>query len=340
MESADTVGSGLAPAALMLHLRVLALVALALLPGCSGGYVTRAAPTPEAARFVTDDLVRFYGVFDALPPSVSIGDAARRFRDGYFEPGSDGLRAFRDRTGDDETFARHVLGRRDFYRAIRPVLLDSAAARALADSARLAYAALERIYPEARFPDVYLVVGKLSTAGTVRRPGLVLGAEHYASGPDVPTTALTAWQLQAISPPEERVPLVVHELIHAQQNRRGLRKRTLLRKALVEGCADYLTERLVGRHPYSDLEAWARPREAELWAAFEPDLDDADLHGWFYTIPDDPEQPVDVGYVIGAWICEAYVENAPDEAAALRDVIHLEDPERIYRESGYPMRFE
>ena len=316
---------------------ILSVLAFLSATGCSGP--PRFAPTPDAARVVTDDLARFYAVFDALPDSASVEVTADAFDAGYFRPGSDGLRAFRDRTGDTETFARAVLDRRRYYAAIRSGVLDVSVYRALRDSVRIAYRELELIYPDARFPDVYVVVGKLSTGGTPKRAGLVIGAEHYASGPNTPTDELTAWQQQAISGSGDLVPIVVHELMHAQQRR--VAQRTVLRRAVVEGCADYLTERLVGRHPYAAQEAWARPRAAELWAEFEQDLEDTDLGDWFYRVPDrpaEPGRPVDLGYVMGAWICQSYVENATDSEAALRDVIRVDDPERIVRESGFDGR--
>ncbi len=315
----------------MRHVLVLGLV-LAV-SACSGS--ARFAATPDDAQIVTADLERFYAVFDALPDSIALEDATRRFEQDYFEGGTDGLRAFRDRTGTPREFTEAVLARRQFYSAIRGRVLDAATHRAVADSARGAYRALESLYPEARFPDVYFVVGRLGTGGTAKRAGLVLGTEHFSSGDNVPTDELTAWQKQAISPPAERLPLVVHELMHAQQRPRGRQARTRLYEALREGCPDYLTERLIGRHPNQTTEAWAEPREAELWAEFQPGLEETDLGDWFYRTPADTERPVDLGYVVGAWICEAYVEQAPDLEAALRDVITLENVGRIYRESGY-----
>lgn len=324
-----------------MRLLVVPLVLL-VLAGCASAYRTITAPTPEEARIVTDDLARFYAVFDALPGGVSDEEAARYFEAGYFEPGSPGLRAFRERTGETLVFARAVLARRRFFSSIRETVLTRAADPTLADSVRAAYRALEAVYPEARFPDVYLLVGRLQTGGTLARPGLLVGAEHFALGPGVPRGELSAWQQTAVFPPEGLLPLIVHELMHAQQARRRP-PRTRLREALAEGCPDYLTERLVGRHPNSAEEAWARPREEALWREFSAGLRSEDLGDWFYRKPlrsSEPDRPKDLGYVLGAWICEAYVENAPDEEAALREVIRLDDPERVFRESGYAARFE
>ena len=320
----------------MRYALVSALVSALALAACSAP--ARFAPTPDQARIVTDDLARFYAVFDALPPDVE--GAARRFEAGYFEVGSDGLRAFRDRTGSPRDFTEAVLARRPFYAAIRETVLDEATHRAVADSVRQAYRDLEAVYPDARFPDVYFVVGRLGTGGTAKPTGLVVGTEHW-SGTDVPMDGFTPWQRQALSPPSERLPLVVHEMMHAQQRPRGRRPRTRLFVALQEGCPDYLTERLVGRHTNEAATAWAEPRWDALWAEFRAGLDETDLGDWFFRAPnrpDEPERPVDLGYAVGAEICRGYVERAPDLETALRDVIVLEDVGRIWRESGYAER--
>lgn len=316
-------------------LAVSAIVVLSIGVGCSG-FTVHSAETPEAALLVTDDLARFYAVFDALPEDASVDLAARAFRDGYFQPGTDGLRAFRDRTGDDETFAQAVLDRRRYYAAVRPVVLDRTGDHVLMDSVRAAYRALGAAYPDAVYPNVYAVIGKLGTGGTVKSPGVVIGAEHFAASDTTPTDELSAWeQRRAFIPYADRLPLIVHEAMHAQQAR--FPQRTRARRALAEGCPDYLTERFVGRHVNAEAERWAVSRRAALLAEFADGHDSDDLGDWFFRVPDrpdEPDRPVDLGYTVGKWMCQAYVERASDPAAALRDVIRLDDPDRIARESG------
>ena len=113
----------------------------------------------------------------------------------------DAILAPRRRLLPKRIFARSVLARRQFFGAIRETVLSSAPAPALADSIRTAYRALEAMYPGARFPDVYFIVGRLQTGGTIGRPGLLVGAEHYAYTPGVPRGELSAWQQTAIFPP-------------------------------------------------------------------------------------------------------------------------------------------
>jgi hypothetical protein len=43
----------------------------------------------------------------------------------------------------------------------------------------------------------------------------------------------------------------------------------------------------------------------------------------------------DLGYWVGYRICQSYYERATDKRRAVRDLVRLEDPDRILRESGY-----
>ena len=56
--------------------------------------------------------------------------------------------------------------------------------------------------------------------------------------------------------------------------------------------------------------------------------------GWLYGNPP-PGRPADLGYFIGYRIAEAYYAQAADKAAALRDILRVQDVERILAASGY-----
>lgn len=48
----------------------------------------------------------------------------------------------------------------------------------------------------------------------------------------------------------------------------------------------------------------------------------------------------DLGYFVGARICEAYYEQAADKQQAIRDLMFVSDPQAILEASGYAARFE
>lgn len=52
-----------------------------------------------------------------------------------------------------------------------------------------------------------------------------------------------------------------------------------------------------------------------------------------------PGWEADMGYWLGMQIAKAYVENAADPHAAIRELLALQDPAEILRKSGYAGKF-
>ena len=92
---------------------------------------------------------------------------------------------------------------------------------------------------------------------------MLIGTEQSASDPDTPLDELPAWA-QAGMPWhrfESLVGLVVHEAVHTQQKPMPAGQHdTLLRHALGEGIADFLSELAVGPWAEKDAAPDLRPR--------------------------------------------------------------------------------
>ncbi len=56
---------------------------------------------------------------------------------------------------------------------------------------------------------------------------------------------------------------------------------------------------------------------------------------WMFSHPSDPEQPVDLGYVIGARIVEAFYDKAEDKKQAVQEILSITDYESFLERSGY-----
>jgi hypothetical protein len=61
----------------------------------------------------------------------------------------------------------------------------------------------------------------------------------------------------------------------------------------------------------------------------------ADMTGWLYQGDAAADRPADLGYFVGARICRAYYDRAPDKAQALRTIFRLDDPEALLAASRY-----
>ena len=172
----------------------------------------------QPPTLVTSDIENFWRAFDASEPG-NRRDAIQRY---YFDPGSPGLQDFiRLRLRNAETLAAAIDALPNFYATIRENTLKIESQRELI---LLYLSRFQGVYPDAAFPPVYFLIGRVSTGGTFGPSGLLIGTEVFSLGPGVDASAI-----QERSPAFykamgtiEKLPLIVtHELVHAQQRYRG-----------------------------------------------------------------------------------------------------------------------
>ncbi|HMB53484.1 MAG TPA: hypothetical protein VKU40_09220, partial [Thermoanaerobaculia bacterium] len=293
---------------------------------------------PEDARLVTDDVDRFWRAYDAAMELDPEGDGrARAFREHYLEPGSDGLLDFYSaRIYSAGALADDVSERRAYYDAIRDNTLR---AHEATDDVRRAMRRMEEIYPPAIFPDVYFLVGRMTSGGTTGQAGLLIGTELFAVGDNVPEATIPAGAERMVKPIDQLPHIVAHELIHYQQQNLGVDD-TLLSAVLREGGADFVSD-LILPGAEAHYRSWGAANERRVWERFLADKDGTDTGDWLYnygTASDD--WPADLGYFVGERISAAYYERADDKAQAVRDLLELADPQAIWEASGYAERFE
>ena len=256
-----------------------------------------------------------------------------------------------------EQLAAAVTRRPHFYAGIRRGTLALDSLGGAVDEIRGAYRGLAALYPDAVFPPVYFLVGRLTSGGTTGPSGILLGAEMRGADPATPRDELTEWERGAVSNARGIPHLVAHELMHVEQQaaRRAdpraatADRRTLLAQSLDEGCADLLAD-LVTTGPAGTPRAVASvvtasdgegtrtyglTHERELWNEFRPVMLRSDAKGWLYEGDAAKGRPADLGYFVGARICRAYYERAEDKARAVRDILVMADPKAFAEASGY-----
>jgi len=202
---------------------------------------------------------------------------------------------------------------------------------------------LAALYPDARFRDVYFLIGNLYTGGTIGRSGMLVGTEQFASGPDTPRDEIPAWAQTVTRVNDFRsiVGLVVHEAVHTQQKPKPRGQQgTLLRDVLSEGVPDFLAELAVGPSPVnSPRETYGRAHEHDVWVDFQDEMEtDSTTKTWMYNgmvPPDKNHGAIDIGYWVGYRIAGAYYARAADKRAAVRELLELRDAEAILRASHY-----
>ncbi|WP_309642935.1 DUF2268 domain-containing putative Zn-dependent protease [Phenylobacterium sp.] len=301
--------------------RALAASAIVILAAAAGPAWAQSA---RQAVIVTDDVTRFYKVYDAAGGRPT---AEQLDRD-YFAKGSDNLRHFakvRNVTGT--RIADTLRTRPEIYVAARRCL---AVLPAVKRRLTTAFAKLARLYPEARLAPVAIVVGRGRPIGIADSAGVSMGLE-----------ALCAAEFMHPDLAARFVHTIAHEYGHIQQADAskdmapGDPDATVLRMSLMEGTGEFVAELISGQPGNHQHRAWTRGREAEIEAAFVADQDKTDLSAWLNNGPGTADKPGDLGYWVGHRIVKAYYDRAPDKLQALRDIFEMSDPKAFLAASGW-----
>ncbi len=288
-------------------------------------------PDPDAARLVSSDIPAFWRVFD----KASLQDAAGLFQREYIDPGSPGLHDFlKARIENGRVLAATVAARPRYYAAIRESTLAVDGDTAVKDAIRASFRRLKELYPEAVFPDVYFVIGRMNSAGTVSSHGLLIGVEMNARSEDTPVDELNAWERAVTGRIADLPNIVAHELIHIQQPPDGPND-NLLMQSLKEGGADFMGERISGGIINRVQRTYGDAHEQALWAEFEKDMRGTDISHWLYQGDRSKDRPADLGYYMGYKICESFYRRTTDKREAVRRILRISDAEAFLKESGY-----
>lgn len=337
----------------------------------------------DSVQLVTRDIPNFWRAYDQAAGKDS-AERVRIIETVYLQPGSPGLRDWmRVRLMNSDTVRARLAAagwpkaRRDslppdslrkvtapfyersaaeellravgkyprYYAAVRATTLSVDTNSRITQGIRRGLTRLAELYPEARFPNIYFLIGTLSTGGTVAPSGMLIGTEQSASDSTTPLDELPDWAQKNF--PNHRlahlVGLVVHEAVHTQQKPMPEGQHdTLLRHATGEGIADFLAELAVG--PWlanAPRQIYGRAHEHEVWVDFQDEMEiasDSIIRMWMYNgmvPPDKNHGAIDIGYWVGSRIAGAYYARAKDKRAAVRELLELRDAEAILRASRY-----
>lgn len=307
------------------------LLLLPALAAAAVGQTPQPNPDPERARLVTSDIPAFWRVFD----KATLQNAADLFQRDYIDPGSAGLHDFlKARIQNGRALAATVASRPHYYAAIRDSTLSVDGDTAVKDAIRASFRRLKEIYRDAVFPDVYFVIGRMNSAGTVSSNGLLIGVEMNARRDDTPVEELDDWA-RAVTGQIANLPhIVAHELIHIQQSQERGRE-TVLQQSLKEGSADFLGEKISGGIINRVQRTYGGAHQQALWTEFQKDMAGTDVSHWLYQGDRSKDRPADLGYYIGYKICEAFYNRTADKREAVRRILHVTDAAAFLKESSY-----
>jgi hypothetical protein len=297
---------------------------------CAG----RLGVSVESIQLVTSDIDRFWVAYPAAMRDTA--RAGQIFQEQYFAQASPGLREYfhRKYQGNAQQFARRITSRPGFYAYVKANTLAAAGQK---PQILAALRRLQVLYPAVRYDPVYLLVGGFA-GSTAQEPGLLIGVDQKACGPGVDESELTLVQRNRCASATELPGLIVHELIHNnQQPQDG----TLLSAAIREGMADFVAELVTGSlGSNARLHRYGNAHEQELWTAFARDMGGANTKNWLANPAQETvEKPCDLGYYVGYKICQAYYTQAADGNRALAELLQTKDFPALLQRSGYAARW-
>jgi hypothetical protein len=281
--------------------------------GCGVSKRMHASKKPQTAQMITTDIDHFWHAFD----KDNGKNQAMTYESEYLSKPSAGLKSFiKLRIGNANNLAKAIYENREQYERIRT---SSLALSSKESEIRSYFSRLNALYPKAVFPDVYFLIGRNNSGGTISSKGLLIGVEKYEDA--------------------DMIPIVVaHELVHYQQKYYfKLKSFTLLEQSIKEGSADFICELVTGTHPYKEIYRYGNNHEDELKAEFQQIMHrkwKEGWEGWMYGGAKEG-RPDDLGYWIGYQITKAYYDKAEDKKKAVKDILTIRNFDRFVREGGY-----
>jgi len=285
---------------------------------------------PKNAQLVTSDITNFWKAYDRAAK-----DPAHRrdiFQREYFDKGSVGLQDYYTlKIQNTDLFVKNQEAKPEFYKAIRPNTLQIAA---MTSQIRAGFLKLKELYPAARFPNVYFVIGRYTSGGTASANGMLIGADQMTGTPDTPLGELSLWERNNLGSLRDLPSIVAHEHIHALQKPSS--DPTLLKGAINEGMADFLAELTAGQNTNKRLQTYGLAHEKEIWADFTKEMAGKSWSNWIANSSQETaDKPADLGYFVGYQICKAYYEELPDKKQAVHDILNITDYPAFLKKSRY-----
>lgn len=286
---------------------------------------------PEKAKIITSDVHHFWDAYDLVQQDTTHArDIYKRY---YFDKASDGMQDYMGlKVASIDKFTRHIQSHPKLYTSIRENTLKVEAYKKEIQSS---FKNFKAIYPEAKFPDVYFVIGAFTSGGTISNAGLLIGTNQMSDGEGVDTEELDD-RTKLLMNKSKYIPNIVsHELIHFQQ--KHMKRDTItLGYAIKEGMADFMGELISGNTANEKIFDWAKGKEKKIWEDFKKDMYYNRSNNWIanYSTAAEDSYP-DLGYWVGYEICKSYYENSKDKEQAIYDMLHIRDYKKFLEDSKW-----
>jgi hypothetical protein len=280
---------------------------------------------PNKVLFVYDDVQNFLRAYDML---LAETDTVAILQAEYLDKGTPGLKMFIEKYGlTAEMLIKAIRKHPEKYATLHDMpdlLSDNSSVY------REAFVKLKHYIPDIVFPPTYFLIGAYRGIGSGSTEGQLISVEKW------------------VKPIDGKKTMIVHELVHFQQVMAvGYDKykalfgpeKSLLGLCIREGTAEFFADLVTGKITQEEAVDFTLKNEKRLWEWFTKEMHGRETGDWMWSLPNDPEQPRHVGYVIGHRIVEAYYKNAKDREQAVREILSVNDYSSFLERSGYEKRF-
>lgn len=257
-------------------------------------------------KFITSDITQFWESFD------QIDELGNKSFQSYLDEGTTGLKSFiPKRIINSDTLYRVVVDNYDFYlqNKILPQELKS-----VNEEIQFIYNRFSKLFPSAKVPTLYYVIGALSSDGAATKEGIIIALESFSETTSIP-------------------PLAAHELIHFNQS--DNHESTLLFQTLKEGAASFLGFLISGIHLQPSTFKYGDLHKERLMPEFVSLMKGSNYTDWLYSISRKDDRPYDLGYWLGFEICKAYYDQSTDKQVAIAEILDIKNAEEFLEKSGF-----
>lgn len=283
----------------------------------------------------TRDITHFWEAYDSLATSK---DSVSTFQRLYIDRATPGFVAFikaRDFTAKE--YVTLIKRYPKFWISIRPNTERIAARK---NEVEEVFKRFKILYPNFKAPKVCFAIGGLRTGGTTTSDLILIGSEIASADSITVKTEFKGWLEYVIGNTGDIVAMVAHEAVHTQQPNnaafiKGQMGHRLLSQSLREGAADFIGMKVTGFVINKTQYAYGIEHEAALWKEFQSQMLGNDYSAWLYNGNKSSERLADLGYFMGARICESYYNRAADKSKAIRDILRMKNNKKFLKRSGY-----
>ncbi|MET3112297.1 tetratricopeptide (TPR) repeat protein [Pedobacter sp. CG_S7] len=286
---------------------------------------------PSKAKFITEDVHRFWKAYDKANADTSNFKAI--FKKEYFEKASKGMDDYMSaKVSSINYFVEHIKSAPNFYKSIRKSTLN------IDDQKKdftTSFKKFKDLYPNAKFPNVYFIIGAFTSGGTATNAGLLIGLNQASQTEETPIDELDFKDQSRMSKIKYVSNTIAHELIHFQQG--GMKNdTTTLSYAIREGMADFIGELISGSTSNEKLMVWAKGKEKKIWENFKKDIYYDRYSNWIANGDQStPNSLPDQGYWVGYQICKSYYENGNDKKKTIKEMLNIQDYKKFLANSKW-----